>query len=619
MINQSSKYLVIILIAFLIASCVQSVENPYVGGTDPDNTTYKPVINILSPLSGGSIHMGYTEIQYQATDYSGGPGLSSYNLFVDGTLIQSFSQNEDGSNPILYFSSDTLESKLGIDPYNWPSEISYAMTVINKDGAFGETELIDSIYVDRKPVAPGNLILTRINDKSFTLFWDDFSSNETKFEVWRKDGVNNSFLHIRDLAANTISTNDIVNSEIIKYEYKVRSVNGFGNSGFSNIINSSGVPGGDAPTNLIGEALGASTIQLTWDDNSDTELGFKLERRNLVSGIFETLAGLPRNTTEYFDTDLLPLTTYEYRVASYNSSSVSAYSNIVTVATYGQDVPAPTNLIATYDPLIKAVDVSWDDNTILENGTIVERKETINGEYIVIGSTLTDENLFIDDNIVDNQLYYYRARFTTTENFNTAYSNVDTAYVYEAPPLAPSNLQIIEFRNSTFGLWWDDNSNDEEGFEVWRKTSSNGTYILHKRLLPNTTAYNDSVTIGIVYYYKVRAFRTPTYSPFSNEVNTEEGNGGEFPAPTNLRALIVNGNNINLDWTNNATNEVQIIVERKLVSEYEFTEVKRLAPGTTNWTDTDGLSNNLTLYYRLKTKYPQGESEYSSELTVYIP
>lgn len=616
--NQNFKYIVVILVALILASCVQSVENPYNGGGGT-NITNKPVINILYPISGDSIHMGYTSILYQATDYSGGPGLSSYNLFVDGILIQSFSQNKDGSNPYLYFSSDTLEKKLGINPSNWPSEISYAMTVINKNGDFGETSLIDSIYVDRKPVAPGNLILTRISDKSFNLFWDDLSSNETKYEVWRQDGSNNAFIHILDLLANTISADDIVNSDYINYGYKVRAANGFGNSGFSNIVYSSGIPGGDAPTNLKGEALGASTIQLNWEDNSDTEGGFVIERTNPANGNFERLVVLPRNTVEYFDTDLSPLTTYQYRVASFKSSSISAYSNIVTVSTYGQDVPAPSNLVANYDPNNKVVVIDWNDNTLLENGTIIERKETINGEFVVIGTTDTDVNTFSDGAIVENQLYYYRARFTTTEGFKTTYSNVDTVYVYDAPPIAPTNLQIIEFSDTSYGLWWEDNSDDEEGFEVWRKTSNTGTYILHKELLPNTTAYNDSVVSGIVYYYKVRSFRNPIYSAFSNEVNTEEGNGGEFPAPSGLNYLVVNGNNVKLNWTNNATNELQIIVERKLQSEFEFTEIKRLAPGINTWTDKNGLSNNLTLYYRLKTKYPQGDSGYSNELTVYIP
>ncbi len=619
--NKIIKYISLLALGLFFASCVQSVENPYPGDGGP-TTDNKPVINILSPVTGDSIYMGYTSISYQATDYDGGPGLSSYNLFVDGELIQSFKQNKNGTNPFLYFSTDTLEKKLGINPANWPSKISYAMTVINKDGDFGIAPAKDSVFtvfVNRKPVAPNALILTRISDKSFNLFWDDLSSNETKYELWRQDGSNNSFVRIKDLIANTISTNDIVNSDYINYGYKVRAANGFGNSRFSNIVYSSGVPGGDAPTNLKGEALGASTVQLTWDDNSDTEDGFVIERTNPANGNFERLAVLPRNTEEYFDIDLSPLTTYKYKVASFKSSSISAFSNIVTVSTYGEDVPSPSNLVATYQPVKKAVVINWSDNTFLENGTILERKETINGEFEVIGNTQTDIKTFTDSLIVENQLYYYRARFTTTEGFKTKYSNVDTAYVYDAPPNAPSNLQIAAFSDTTYSLWWEDNSIDEEGFEIWRRAGNTGTYTLLKVLLPNTIAYNDKVVSNVVYYYKVRAFRNPTFSQFSNEVNTEDGNGGKFPAPSKLSSQIVNGSDVKLSWINKATNELQIIVERKLQTETKFTEVKILPPGTTTWTDDSGLSKNLTLYYRLKTKYSQGDSQYTNELMVYIP
>ncbi|PIQ11359.1 MAG: hypothetical protein COW71_00895 [Ignavibacteriales bacterium CG18_big_fil_WC_8_21_14_2_50_31_20] len=615
--NYSKIYFIFLLVGLFLIGCVQSVENPYNGGGTNINEN-KPVINILNPVSGDSIYMGYTSIIYQATDYNGGPGLLLYNLFVDGVLVQSFPQNEDGSNPYLYFSTDTLEKKLGINPASWPSEISYAMTVVNIDKDFGETVLIDSIYINRKPVAPSNLVLTRISDKSFNLFWDDKASNETKYEVWRQDGSNNTFLFIKDLPINSISTNDVVNSDYINYGYKIRAVNSFGSSAFSNIAYSSGVPGGDAPTNLKGEALGASTIQLTWDDNSETEDGFVIERTNPATGNYERLVVLPKNTKEYFDSDLYPLTTYRYRIASFKSSSISAFSNVVTVSTYDKDIAAPENLIATYKPIDKAVYLTWTDNTNKEDGAIIERKETINGEFKIIGTTTADINYFSDANIVENQLYYYRARFNIVDGFKTTYSNVDTVFVYDAPPFAPSNLQITKFTDTTYSLWWTDNSDDEEGFQLWRKDGSTGVYYLYKDLLQNTTGFNDKIASGVTYFYKVRAYRSPTFSAFSNEVNNESI-GSKYPAPTNLSYSIVNSNQVKLNWTNAATDELQIIVERKLQTEIDFNEIKRLSPGTTTLTDSDGLSNNLTVFYRLKTKYPQGESEYTTELTVYIP
>ena len=420
--KQSYKYYLIILIAFILANCVPSVDNPY--NINSDNDKDKPIINIIHPTSGDSIGMGITSIEYQASDYEGGPGLSSYNLFVDGQFIQSFSQNAHGTQPILYFNTDKLENALGIDPYQWPSEISYAITVVNNEDAIGESLLIDSIFIDRKPVAPNPLTLTIITDKSFNLLWDDLASNELKYEVWRQDGGHNTFIHLKDLDANSARFFDYVISDNINYGYKVRATNGYGNSEFSNTVYSSGADGGDAPT----------------------------------------------------------------------------------------------------------------------------------------------------------------------------------------------NLKIIKFSNTVYSLWWEDNSNDEEGFEIWRKTNYTGTYNFHKKLFPNTTAYNDTVTSGDTYYYKVRAFRTSTSSPFSNEVSTEV-----FSAPSNLSAQIVNGDNVLLNWTNNGTNEAQIIVERKLQTEFEFSEVTRLAPGTTSWTDQNSLYHNLTLFYRLKTKYPRGDSEYSSELLVFIP
>ncbi len=133
------------------------------------------------------------------------------------------------------------------------------------------------------------------------------------------------------------------------------------------------------------------------------------------------------------------------------------------------------------------------------------------------------------------------------------------------------------------------------------------------KIITKYNRFNDTVVSGVVYYYKVRAFRNPTNSGFSNEVNTDNGSVALYPAPSNLSATIVNSKEVKLSWTNDATNELQIIVERKLQSETSFKEVKRLAPGTTTWTDNSGLTTNLTVYYRLKSKYSQAESDYTNE------
>ena len=66
-------------------------------------------------------------------------------------------------------------------------------------------------------------------------------------------------------------------------------------------------------------------------------------------------------------------------------------------------------------------------------------------------------------------------------------------------------------------LSWSDNSTDETGFQIERRTL-NGTYSQIAMVGANVTAYSDStVTPGTTYCYRVRAFNTEEISTYSEE------------------------------------------------------------------------------------------------------
>ena len=88
----------------------------------------------------------------------------------------------------------------------------------------------------------------------------------------------------------------------------------------------------NAPTNLEAEALSSSEIKLSWNDNSDNEEGFKLERKT-DSSEWNEIATVNANTTTYNDKDLTPNTKYYYRVKSYNQGGESEYSEIISIRT----------------------------------------------------------------------------------------------------------------------------------------------------------------------------------------------------------------------------------------------------------------------------------------------
>jgi hypothetical protein len=86
-----------------------------------------------------------------------------------------------------------------------------------------------------------------------------------------------------------------------------------------------------APSALEGRGAGHA-VQLTFEDNSDFEDGFELERSS--DGLnFVPLATLAENDTHHVEAGLTPNTTHYYRVRAFNAAGISAWSDVERVRT----------------------------------------------------------------------------------------------------------------------------------------------------------------------------------------------------------------------------------------------------------------------------------------------
>lgn len=81
------------------------------------------------------------------------------------------------------------------------------------------------------------------------------------------------------------------------------------------------------PTDLKANDDGSTAIELEWDDNSDNEAGFEVQRRQGKGAEWSLVREVPANATRYRDAGLQPETEYEYRVRACNAAGCSQYSN----------------------------------------------------------------------------------------------------------------------------------------------------------------------------------------------------------------------------------------------------------------------------------------------------
>ncbi|MBN1671540.1 MAG: fibronectin type III domain-containing protein [Kiritimatiellae bacterium] len=101
-----------------------------------------------------------------------------------------------------------------------------------------------------------------------------------------------------------------------------------------------------APSNLAAAAQSATSIALSWQDNSNNETGFKIDRRKSGTDIWERITDLAAGATTHSDSGLPASTKFYYMVKAYNAAGNSDYSNVADATTEAAVMP-PSIAVST--------------------------------------------------------------------------------------------------------------------------------------------------------------------------------------------------------------------------------------------------------------------------------
>jgi len=88
-----------------------------------------------------------------------------------------------------------------------------------------------------------------------------------------------------------------------------------------------------SPGQLQANAVSQSQIDLSWQDYSDSEDGFVVERALDLNGVFEEIGTVAANETRYSIIDLKAGTMFFYRVSAIIGNAKSNYSNVINAST----------------------------------------------------------------------------------------------------------------------------------------------------------------------------------------------------------------------------------------------------------------------------------------------
>ncbi|HOO74813.1 MAG TPA: fibronectin type III domain-containing protein [Tepiditoga sp.] len=160
----------------------------------------------------------------------------------------------------------------------------------------------------------------------------------------------------------------------------------------------------------------------------------------------------------------------------------------------------------------------WTDNSSDENGFKVERKEN-DSSWKEIADLPQNSAEFTDTFLNPDTFYAYRV-YCYNEKGISDYTESLPVKTYEKSVKAPSEFTYDNLGNA-FLLKWKDNSLNEKGFKVERK-SNNSEWSVIADLSENTVEFRDETLVsGETYFYRIYGYNEFGNSEYSEEISVK--------------------------------------------------------------------------------------------------
>ena len=378
-----------------------------------------------------------------------------------------------------------------------------------------------------------------------------------------------------------------------------------------------------APSNLTATVVSSSQINLSWQDNSNNETGFAIERKTGAGGTYAQIATVGANVTGYNSTLLSASTLYYYRVRAYNANGNSGYSNEAYATTLPPPPPAPVLVAPAVGSVISTLTptLAWNTASGAASYGVQLSTSATFATTVVNQSGLSSTQYAVASGLSWNTLYYWRANATNTSGSTSAWS---AAWVFVTaagpPPAAPSNLTATVVSSSQINLSWQDNSNNETGFAIERKTGAGGTYAQIATVGANVTGYNSTLlSASTLYYYRVRAYNANGNSGYTNEAWATT-----LPPPPPVPVLVAPavGSVIStltptLAW-NTASGAASYGVQLSTSATFATTVVNQSGLSSTQYAVASGLSWKTLYYWRANATNSLGSSSAWSAVWLFV-
>lgn len=262
------------------------------------------------------------------------------------------------------------------------------------------------------PTPPANLAAALLNTTAVRLTWTRTTATEAGTRIERCAGGGCSdFTVIHSNAGTGTTWDDATAAQGTAYTYRARhyktTVPAWETE--PSAPASAATPAALAPTGFTLSVVGDREIDLTWQDKTSDETGFRVERCSGEGCVDFTLtATVGAGVTRYEDTSAQPSMTHCYRVGAYKTATQPWVVYSPTACAFTAPA-APAGLTVTAVNS-RAVRLEWADASADAEGFEVEVR-IWNGRFVRIAALPVEQTSYVDSVAVDPEIEYrYRVR-----------------------------------------------------------------------------------------------------------------------------------------------------------------------------------------------------------------
>lgn len=206
-----------------------------------------------------------------------------------------------------------------------------------------------------------------------------------------------------------------------------------------------------------------SQIDLYWQDNTNNETGFFIERSN-DNVTFAGLTTTGANTTTYSDRGLSSGSTYYYRVRAVGFGLTSGIAGPTGTMTYFTPPAAPTNL-SILSRTTNRIDIGWTDNSNNETGFYLY-SSTAGVTYDLISTENAGITLYAHKDLTSGTTYYYKVN-AFNPGGTSDFAGPTSAMTLQLAPTAPTGFTASSIGTNSVTLSWTDTATNEDGFNIY--------------------------------------------------------------------------------------------------------------------------------------------------------